>query len=394
MISNFSENFIYGLVVVLALYSCDARNRVSGDEDNPGIGTASIEKLDSITIGFLGNPTVQDLDPVSQTVIFMDRKEHSEDILIADFEGEIINSFSKQGDMPDSYGRINANLRILSDNTFLVYGSSGFCVYDYAGENILKIKHDIDPLNYVAIGMGGGLEAVGEKFLYWNATDPGMKHNDLGFYEEAYLLSWIYPEAGREEPIIKFPESSLFRSGKYFARDSWSPVFTVSNDLIHVVFGMEPVIYTYQSSPPYSLLSTIPLDLPDYQYYKGADRYDPSFEIKWFASRYGQIGNVKKMGDVFLLTYFPGYDVLDRKVSTSNLSPEERGAFRARMSEKYSSRLVVLDSMGMLLAEIDPGNLWTGTLIVRNGELWMMEKLDTEIERDYFRLFRVQLKLE
>ena len=52
-----------------------------------------------------------------------------------------------------------------------------------------------------------------------------------------------------------------------------------------------------------------------------------------------------------------------------------------------------MDSTGNLLAEIDPGNLWPSTTIIRNGELWMME-FDPEIELDYFRLFKVSLKLE
>lgn len=33
------------------------------------------------------------------------------------------------------------------------------------------------------------------------------------------------------------------------------------------------------------------------------------------------------------------------------------------------------------------------SMIIRNGELWMMEKPDEEVEKDYFRLFRVGLKV-
>ncbi|WP_339713005.1 hypothetical protein [Cyclobacterium amurskyense] len=263
-------------------------------------------------------------------------------------------------------------------------------MYDYTGKNVSEIKHDLH-LNYKAIGMGGGMTAIENKYLYWNASRPSMRHNDLRFYDEAYLLSWIYPETGKAEPIIQLPESSIFRSGNYFARDSWTPVFTTSDEFIHVAFSIEPVIYTFRSSPPYSLLSRIPIELPDYQYFKGKDSYD--FKLEWLWFNYGKITNIKKVGDVFLVSYYPGYDAYDREVSASNLSPIERKEFIARMREKYNNRVVVMDSTGNLLAEIDPGNLWPSTTIIRNGELWMME-FDPEIELDYFRLFKVSLKLE
>lgn len=391
MILNFVKNFTYALVFFIALYSCGTKDSSSDKENNQGIQSASLERLDSVTIGFLGNPIVQDLDPVSQVVVFSDYKENYSNLYIANFEGDIISSFSKEGDMPDSYGLMTANAKILNDSTFLVYGSRGFFVYDYTGKNVSKIKHDLPP-NYIKVGMGRGMIAVGDKFLYWNASRPAVRHNDLRFYDEAYLMAWIYPETGKEEPIIQFPESSLFMSGKYFARDSWAPVFTISDELIHVVFGIEPVIYTFRSLSPYLLLSRIPIELPDYQNFNGVDSYQ--IELEWSSYVYGEITNIKKVDDIFLVTYLPSYDAYDREVSASNLSPEERKEFITRMRKKYSNRVVVLDSMGTLLAEIDPENLWPNTAIVRNGELWMMEKFDTEIERDYFRLFRVSLKLE
>lgn len=391
MILNFAKNFTYALVFYIALYSCGTKDSSSGKEVNQGIHSASLEKLDSVTIEFLGNPIVQDLDPVSQTAIFTDYKENYSNLYIANFEGDIISSFSKEGDMPDSYGLMTANAKILNDSKFLVYGSRGFFVYDYTGKNVSRIEHDLHP-NYRRVGMGRGMMEIEDKFLYWSASHPEMRHNDLRFYDEAYLLAFIYPETGKEEPIIKFPESSLFRSGKYFARDSWAPVFTISDELIHVVFGIEPVIYTFRSSTPYSLVSRIPIELPDYQNFNGIDSYQ--VEIEWLSYVYGEITNIKKVDDVFLVTYTPSYDAYDREVSASNLSPDERKEFITRMREKYSKRVVVLDAMGTLLAEIDPGNLLPNTSIERNGELWMKEKFDTEIERDYFRLFKVSLKLE
>lgn len=381
------------LVLILVLFSCKKKDSTLIEENNSKIKSASFEKLDSLTIGFLGIPNVQDIDPISRTVIFINRSASSEDIFIADFDGEIVNSFSKFGDMPDNYGRMRATIKILGGRKFLVYGNNSFFTYNYSGENLSKIRHDIGIIDYSEIAMGSGLEKSGEKFLYLNSSEHKFKNNDLRFYNEATLLAWLNPETGKKESIIQFPESSLFRNGKFFHRDSWIPIYTLSNDFIYVVFGMEPVIYTYENSPPYLLLSSIPIELPEYQLFNGSEDYGPGFEIQGFSSSFGRVKNIKKVDDVFIVGYSQGYDSYDREVSTSSLTLEERNDFRKKMGEKYQDRIVVLDSAGNFISEIEPGNLYPSSLIERNQELWMLERPDTYIERDFFRLFKVGLKL-
>lgn len=62
------------------------------------------------------------------------------------------------------------------------------------------------------------------------------------------------------------------------------------------------------------------------------------------------------------------------------------------MLNKYPNRIAILDSAGNLINDFVPGRLEPRSMLVRNGELWMIEKPDEEKERDFFRLFRVGLK--
>ena len=61
------------------------------------------------------------------------------------------------------------------------------------------------------------------------------------------------------------------------------------------------------------------------------------------------------------------------------------------MQKKYPSRIAIVDSSGNILNDFVPQGLEPSSMLLRDGQLWMMEKADEEVERDYFRLFRVAL---
>ncbi|WP_114748824.1 hypothetical protein [Pleomorphovibrio marinus] len=61
------------------------------------------------------------------------------------------------------------------------------------------------------------------------------------------------------------------------------------------------------------------------------------------------------------------------------------------MKKKYQYRIAILDTLGNLIHDFVPGRLGPRSMLVRNGELWMQETPDEEVEEDFFRLFRVGL---
>jgi len=178
----------------------------------------------------------------------------------------------------------------------------------------------------------------------------------------------------------------------FFFRDSWAPVFTLADDLIYVAFGIEPTIYIYETAPPYSLISSIPVELSKFYQFKGEESYGSVSDFIGLMISSGRILNIKKVDGYFVMAYFSGYNEMDKKEYFSNKSSGEATVFRERMQKKYPLRIAILDSMGNRLSDFVPRGLDAQSILLRNGELWMMEMPDEEVERDYFRLFRVGLR--
>jgi len=380
------------LLLMLCLSSCGTKEVQESAETS--IKSVTFEKLDSIRIDYLGNPIVHDIDPISNTVLFMEFMEFSNDIMLADFEGNILNSFSKSGDFPDSYGSLISTLRIDSDSSFFAYGSNGLLRYDFSGKLLSKVDHhDFQPPIFKHIAMRFGMEKIGDRYIFEEQDYRGLNPRDNDHYKNLYLLSWLDPETGEKEPFLQVPEKSIFRNGKYFFGNSWKPIFTVSEDVIYVAFGIEPVIYAFKSTPPYSLVKRIPLDLEQYEYFKGGNDYRSIADFMHLRNSTGRIETIKRINGYYVVAYFPGFNKVDIDQSLMNKSSEEAKVFRERMQKKYPNRIAILDSLGNRLNDFVPMGLVAEEMLLRNGELWMLEKPDEEVEQDYFRLFRVGLKV-
>src|SRR5690554_5564311 len=231
--------------------------------------TVSLEKLDSVEVPFNGTFTVHDLDPLYQTVLFTAQEQHPK-IVLVDFDGRIRASFPSEELFPDGFGGLLAPLKIDGENSILAYGSNGFLTFDYSGKLQSKTGHSKSRIfDDQTLAMGEGMEKLGNRNLFINQGFGNIDRRNMKLSREMRLLLWLSPETGESESFVQFPESSIFRQGNFY-KYSWKPVFTVVDDLIFVVFGIEPVIYVYKTSPPYSLVSSIPIDLPEYGYFQGA----------------------------------------------------------------------------------------------------------------------------
>lgn len=386
--------YIPTVILPLILFSCAPKNdgKVNTETSQSG-KIVSFEKLDSIQIDYLGNPNVHDIDPRFGTILFMEHKQFTEDIMVANFEGEILASFSKLGDVPDGYGKLMSTLRINDDKSFLAYGYNGFMTYDFSGKLLSRVELKQFQLPFFRRDlMGFGMEKSGNRYVYADQEEPvGNSQSETRLYEEMQLLFWLDPESGNREPFIKFSESSLFRNGKHFYMGAWEPIFTMEGDRIYVVFGSEPVIYVYSLNKPYSLISSIPIDLGDFRYFRGS--IDNSVDhTLMFTS--GRVLNIKKINGYYVIAYFPGYSSADKKAESENKSHEENLIFRERMLKKYAKRTAIIDATGNIVSDFVPDGLVPESMLVRNGELWMREKPDEEVEEDYFRLFKVGLKFD
>lgn len=237
---------------ILLLFSCDSGNRDTRDKETAGSLTfISFEKLDSIRINYLGSPTFHDIDPVYKKVLFMEHKETSQVITVTNFEGSVLASFSKWGDFPETYGNLLASLKISGRDSFMAYGSKGFLTYDFDGALQSLVKHTDNPYQgFTRIGLGLGLEPLGDGYLYINTGSSVRLPNGAENYAALHPLVFLNPHAGETKPILQFPKSSIFLKGKYFFRNAWAPVFSLAKDKIAVVFGLEPRVNLFDAALP------------------------------------------------------------------------------------------------------------------------------------------------
>jgi len=141
------------------------------------------------------------------------------------------------------------------------------------------------------------------------------------------------------------------------------------------------------------LVKRIPLDLEQYEYFKGGNDYRSIADFMHLRNSTGRIETIKRINGYYVVAYFPGFNKVDIDQSLMNKSSEEAKVFRERMQKKYPNRIAILDSLGNRLNDFVPMGLVAEEMLLRNGELWMLEKPDEEVENDYFRLFRVGLKV-
>ena len=381
-------------VILITLVSCEKKENKQSEKFDTD-AQVSFEKLDSIQINYLGRPTVHDLDPLSQKIIFMEHSlsDSGHEIFVADFDGNILSSFIKDGDTRDTYGHIMAPLAIDGKNSFMAYSFNGFMHYDFDGNLISRVKIvDFISPSSSRIGMGYGMEKWKDKYFYVNSGSKNADYGDLDFFEKYHTMFLLDPTTGIRESIIPFPENSLFKKGNFFFSNAWEPVFHMSDNMLYIVFGLEPVIYIYENQAPFNLISSIPIELPYYRYFKGSEKYNNE-DVRFFGHRVtsGKISNIKYVDNYFVLSYFPGFDAADTEMSIStNTGPD----FWTEMQKKYPARIAILDSQGKVLNDFVPDDLHETTMIFRNGELWMMAKPDGEVELDYFQIFKVGLKVK
>jgi hypothetical protein len=68
------KNYLLSLFILLFL-SCNSKNNKAAP---PLRKAVTLEKVDSIQINYLGNPTVHDIDPRSGTILFVEHKQFTE----------------------------------------------------------------------------------------------------------------------------------------------------------------------------------------------------------------------------------------------------------------------------------------------------------------------------
>lgn len=388
--------FVWFLLVasLFTNFACSEKGKnIQETEGLPESKTINLSIVDSIQIAFLGNPMVQDISPSQQRIVFKDQKQYSEDIFVAEFEGNILYSFSKFGDMPDNHGGIRAPVFISGEDSLLIYGNRGYLTFNMEGKMLSLVKpQEFTGYNFAFFGMGRCFEKYGSRLLYFDQGSRNEDYTQNSLYDELRVLNWHNPKTGEKIPFNPLPEISIFKSGKYFFRQSWFPAFTIADNLIYVVYGIEPMIYAFDAQEPHELKKSIPLNLRHYELFPGLAEYTDDFRKLGLGFEWGKIENIKRIGDYFVLSYFPGNDATDRELLWENKTPEEAMAFRETMQKKYPKRIQITDLEGNQLLDFAPDGYHPETMLLRDGQLWVMAKPDPDVEEDLFKVYRLVLE--
>ena len=385
-----SKIYLSGLFILLLACSSRGSKDLGHAIDGPGL---KIEVIDTIRINYIGNFTVHDIDPIGEHVLFMEHKGHGETIYVADFSGEVLYSYSKYLDSKDTYGKLKSTIKLLGENSFFVYGSQGLITYELDGTLVSLVKPDDYSLPYGArIGLGADLIPFQNKLLYTGQNNKPRDYSEPEFYEEVQFLTWLDPISGEIEKFNHLPDTSLFRSGKFYHNAATWPTAELEGNSIYMAYGIEPAIYEFSADLPYGLKSSFKLDLPDYHYFEGATQYVDDVRVFMsYDKASGRINHILKVGNHWLVSYFPGFNATDRNSSFENKKSEERQHFWQEMREKYKSKTIALNKEGKQVP-LDFDEVLLGRSIVkRNGRYFMVAPGDPDIELDYFDIYELAI---
>ncbi|MCC5939066.1 MAG: hypothetical protein JJU34_17435 [Lunatimonas sp.] len=347
--------------------------------------------VDSMEIPFIGKPVVHDIYPGARRILFMDHREFGEEIFVADFEGNILHSYTKFGDVPDRYGALMAPLTFMDNHHFLAYGFVGFNTYELSGKLVSSVKEEkMEPHAFAQRTFGRSFAKHGNRLLYFDQGSRTRENEGPTSYEAVHLLKWLDPSTGKKEIFANFPTGSLFKNGKYFPSGSWWPAFCISDGFIYVAYGIEPVVYLYDADPPHELISQFKPSLKDYHYFQGSENAEVGTDIGLFLLG-GKIESIVRFNEFLLISYFPGYSPADVSAFQENMGVEERIVLRERMDEKYKRRLWIGDLEGNTLGDFVPEVFQANNIGVREGELFAIGAENPAREEDLFRIYRLDI---
>lgn len=384
-----SDTFLKFFNQIRLLFMLSLLTVACGRTKDNGIAYRSsvkLQKLDSIPLPFSGNVAVHDIDPLHRTVLLAHQDSGHHEIIVMGFNGEVRSVLPTEDLLPDGQTGLLAPMKINGSDSFVAYTVNGFSAFDVSGKLLSTLAHPTTAIRASNFSMGEGMEKFGNRMLSNNPGEGKVGGDDLKLNRNPRLLVWLDTEKKEIEPFLSFPEGSIFRHAGSFFKDAWKPVFTIGDDRLFVAFGIEPVIYAYRTSPPYSLTSSIPLDLPEYQYTQRMENKKSRLDYFELPFASGRILNIKSVKGHFVVAYFPGVDPRDANVYTG-ASTRELVHVSREIQKKYPKRIAVFDSLGNLVNDYIPTGLDPNSMVLRNGELWM-------IGRDPVSLFKVGLTFE
>ncbi len=353
-------------------------------------GFGSFEKIDSIQFSIPSDLIFQDLDPAARKIIFLKDADSKKEVILTDFEGNIITTFLLTDTLNSRFDHLLTPISFQSDRFISVFGSKELRNYDLVGkiEQLFQVPPNLEQ----QISKSTSYDVTDNSLYFSSTMIMNLKNKDLKRFKTVKALERINLETGDLEFLIKLPESSIFQNGKYFLNGDWSPIIELDKDKIHIIFGIEPQIYTYSKTPPFDLLSSTPLELFNFQVFDGFKDFSSTLGLNSHLFSSGRFSSIQKLNSGFLISYFPGFDSSELKDYLATMSTEDIIKTIREVKGEHSFRLVVIDSLGKPLADFVPIGFDINKIIIKNGEIWIPENLRLSNNSNQFKIYKIKIE--
>jgi hypothetical protein len=371
------------LPVILIVFSCSKKDQKLNE-------FGGLEKIDSIQVEVSPDLIFQDIDFDSRVILFLSKIESKTEVSLIDFDGKVIESFSLKNSSMDNFEDLLVPLSFQNNQSISAMGSNELISYSLSGQ-IIRVYPFPKNLNQ-QISKSTFYSESENKLLLLSKDILLISNKDLHKFDKVNVLENIDLLTGQSEFLFQFPSISIFRDKKFFFKADWVPLFMVDKDEIHIIFGIESVIYTFKINSPDVLLKSIPIHLSTYQHFEGYVNYSSILSRIGHAFSSGKISSFYKFDEYFLITYFPGFDITKFEKKLSNMSTEEMIKFIREMKIHYPNRMSIIDYMGNPLADFVPVGLDIDNIILRNGELWIPESHNLDVNKNIFKIYKLKVK--
>jgi hypothetical protein len=374
------------LILLMLIFACSEKSKLQSVHP----GDIQFIKVDSIQIPYLGLLNLMDVHLSTGQLLFYNQQKGQ--LVLGNMKGEMIREFSKQGDVPDSYGffPLGAGKFSSDGKTFTIISNQGVYTYDMDGNLRIGGRHKISKLPAFSGRASSDMEFfwVGDRILTVGAGRGEHPRNTTEFYENYQSLAWFDTLERQVEQFMKLDENSVFRNGMAHDISHLTPKMAVAHDRIYFVQGIEPALNIHSLNPPYEKVRRVEFGIADYSFNQGEDfkKADPRIINPDMYS--GRIENLKVTDQYVLVSFFPGIPEHEQ-AKYENLAWVE---FSDKSRKDYNPRMLVMDLDGNLLTELEiPLQFSERQWLYRDGYLWFLAPVNLEEEEDFVKVYKVKL---
>jgi hypothetical protein len=382
------KNVLFFLFILFIVSAC-------GSDENRQSDSSSLQMhaVDSVKIDFLGNLILQDVDEKLERVLFYNMSKN--EMVLANFEGEILWEKSWEGDSPNSHGGLVSPAKFNGDQIFVI-GRKGYTYYDING-NLLTQK--ALPANYRTFFTSFNQRGIAEEWrdkYYTVYFDRGsFQTNEAEYYTNLKVMGEFDPESEVLRTFVNFPAGSKFINGRAYEVPNMMPVYARVGQYIWMVFFSDTKLYKFDLNNDFELLETKALSHLSFYETKGVElsAKDPRAII--FTDNDGQNSILKTDGNYLLMGYVPGLNESDRDMRESLRVPdkkEELQAFEKQLAKRNVPSWIVYDLNGEKLSEFpNTLNMNFFHLIGKSGHFYTLRNPRTDEEEDFFMLYKLKI---